>query len=24
LQKVRLDIFQPTTLAQLQPVAKLN
>lgn len=24
LQKVRLDIFNPPTLAQLQPVAKLN
>src|SRR5215471_17810510 len=24
LQRVRLDIYQPTTLAKLQPVAKLN
>jgi len=24
LQKVRLDLVQPTTLAQLQPIAKLN
>lgn len=24
LQKVRLDLYQPTTLAELQPVAKLN
>jgi rare lipoprotein A len=24
LQRVRLDIYQPPTLAQLRPVAKLN